>query len=106
MNSPLSKRAEIWGKGERAFNDGIIWGAHVHLFLNSCAPTSSPRLFLFRDARHVEEKALGMRLRPTDRLIEPECSAWPHLIAYRGFSAGEEVIKQKIKEKNLYFFSR
>ena len=26
FNSPLSKRVETWGEGERAFNYGIVWG--------------------------------------------------------------------------------
>ena len=34
INSPLSKRVENWGKSERMFTCGIVWG--VHKFENKC----------------------------------------------------------------------
>ena len=32
------KKVETWGEGGRAFNYGIVWGAHVPLFPILCAP--------------------------------------------------------------------
>ena len=42
LYSTLSKK--IWGEVGRAFDYGIVWGAHVHLFSNSCAPQTIPKL--------------------------------------------------------------
>ena len=58
--SPLAKRVESWYEDGCAFNYGIVWGSHAHLFSTSCAPKrvhnwaraySRPRFPLFLKVR-------------------------------------------------------
>ena len=56
LNSQLSKRVEIWGEIGRAFNYGIVWGAHMYLFSNSCAPQKIPQYHKNRPWHKMDSK--------------------------------------------------